>query len=186
MRAVVKEAIIGVQEGEKQGRKKTGPKVGGYNPGAFKPGHDPRRHLRGPIDGRKQKSIEAIASEHAEEAVGALLDIINDPEVNPMARVTAANTLLDRGFGKSVDRQVNISLNEDSGSNAKLLTRDELLRRLSTKYQDEVSEFESKTLEHRTTIDVTPHHECEKGDLEGAQTEDTPPAFSEARDENVE
>ena len=38
--------------------------------------------------------------ERTPEAVDALMDIIKDPEVNPIARVQGISLILDRGLGK--------------------------------------------------------------------------------------
>jgi hypothetical protein len=92
--------------------------------------------MNGPIDGQRQKSIEALASEHAQLAVGALVDVLSDEDQPAMARVQAAEKLLDRGFGKAVDRSVQISLNDQDNKPGKLLTRDELLAKLSQRFTE--------------------------------------------------
>ena len=182
MRAVVKDATIRVQEAESKERGKPGPKVGGFNPDAFQPGHDPRRHLRGPLDGAKQKTIEHIASQHAQEAVDALLDVLSDQTVNAMARVTAANTLLDRAFGKAVDRQVSLSLN-DQGSKGPAMTRDELLAHLSSKAMQELTQADIVAEQPQSNQSLT-----DSGSIPilGTDTQDTPHPFSETNDDNVD
>jgi hypothetical protein len=47
------------------------------------------------------RSVEAAAREHTEAAIKTLAEIMNDTEQAPAARVTAASTLLDRGWGKA-------------------------------------------------------------------------------------
>ena len=47
---------------------------------------------------REQINREAL--EMLPEAMDALRDIINDPDVNPIARVQAVALLMDRGLGK--------------------------------------------------------------------------------------
>tara|TARA_B100000700_G_scaffold311784_2_gene394498 strand:+ start:1691 stop:1948 length:258 start_codon:yes stop_codon:yes gene_type:complete len=44
--------------------------------------------------------VRELARQHAKRAIGALLDITDDKEAPHAARVSAANSLLDRGFGK--------------------------------------------------------------------------------------
>ena len=44
--------------------------------------------------------VKALAREHTAEAVQTLVSIMNDPQCAPAARVSAANALLDRGYGK--------------------------------------------------------------------------------------
>ena len=42
----------------------------------------------------------ALARTYSEDAIAALVSIVNDPKANPSARISAANSLLDRGHGK--------------------------------------------------------------------------------------
>jgi Family of unknown function (DUF5681) len=44
--------------------------------------------------------IRELAREHTGEAVETLMSIMTDPKAAPAARVSAANALLDRGYGK--------------------------------------------------------------------------------------
>ena len=46
--------------------------------------------------------IRSLARAHTEEAVRTLVGIMNQTEAAPAARVAAANSLLDRGWGKAV------------------------------------------------------------------------------------
>ena len=46
--------------------------------------------------------IRSLARSHTESALKVLAGIMNEPEAPPAARVAAANSLLDRGWGKSV------------------------------------------------------------------------------------
>ncbi|MCL2658064.1 MAG: hypothetical protein FWD62_11745 [Betaproteobacteria bacterium] len=46
------------------------------------------------------REIKALASPHGPGAVAVLADIMNDESAPPAARISAANALLDRGFGK--------------------------------------------------------------------------------------
>ena len=142
MREAVKDAIIGLQASsdekntrlpEAQGKRGLWP--GHPNPGSFVKGADPRRG-DGSIAKAKKMSIEALAGEHAELAVGALVDVLSDASQPALARVTAAEKLLDRGFGRSVDRTVAISLNDQGNKPTKQLTRDEILAKLSQRFTE--------------------------------------------------
>lgn len=57
-----------------------------------------------PNSGRKPGKVTAplreIARKHAEKAVKALVDILDDEDAPAAARVSAANSILDRGYGK--------------------------------------------------------------------------------------
>lgn len=44
--------------------------------------------------------IRSLARSHTEAAINALLSVMNQPESPPAARVSAANSILDRGWGK--------------------------------------------------------------------------------------
>lgn len=44
--------------------------------------------------------VKALAQNHGETAILTLAEIATDPEQPSAARVTAANSLLDRGYGK--------------------------------------------------------------------------------------
>lgn len=71
--------------------------------------------------GRKQGSINKVklelreaAREHSQAALETLVGIMNDHEAPHAARISAANSLLDRGHGKptqslDVDHTANIS-----------------------------------------------------------------------------
>ena len=49
---------------------------------------------------RRDENLAALARMHTEDAIAALVSIANDPKVNPSARISAANSLLDRGHGR--------------------------------------------------------------------------------------
>ena len=45
--------------------------------------------------------VRMVAKEWTRDAIATLAEIMNDKAANPSARVTAAQSLLDRGWGKS-------------------------------------------------------------------------------------
>lgn len=45
--------------------------------------------------------IRSLARGHTEAAINTLVGIMNQPEAQPAARVAAANSILDRGWGKA-------------------------------------------------------------------------------------
>ena len=49
---------------------------------------------------RRDENLAALARMHTEDAIAALVSITTDPKVNPSARISAANSLLDRGHGR--------------------------------------------------------------------------------------
>ena len=104
--------------------------------GHFKKGHDPRRHVTGPYMQKKRISIEMVCQEKAEKALETLMKVIEDDDAPAKDRVNAANSLLDRAFGKSVDR-VQVAQIKDGGGSGAVLTRDELMLRLTQRYQGE-------------------------------------------------
>ena len=48
-----------------------------------------------------QKSLQNFARTHAQAAIQTLVDIMHDASATPAARMSAAQSILDRGFGKS-------------------------------------------------------------------------------------
>ena len=103
--------------------------------GHFSKGHDPRRHVTGPYMHRKKISIESVCQEKAEKALAVLMKVIEDDGAPAKDRVNAANSLLDRAFGKSVDRVQVAQIKDGNGSGA-VLTRDELMLRLTQRYTE--------------------------------------------------
>lgn len=51
-----------------------------------------------------KKDVKAAARDYSAEALQTLIDIMRNPEVQPQIRVTAANSILDRGHGKPVNQ----------------------------------------------------------------------------------
>ena len=49
---------------------------------------------------KRDENLAALARMHTVDAIAVLVSIANDPKVNPSARISAANSLLDRGHGK--------------------------------------------------------------------------------------
>jgi hypothetical protein len=49
--------------------------------------------------------VKELARAHTGEAIKTLVSIMTDPKSTPAARVSAANALLDRGYGKPPQHQ---------------------------------------------------------------------------------
>jgi hypothetical protein len=49
---------------------------------------------------KRDEDLAALARAHTEDAIAALVGIVTDPKANPSARISAANSLLDRGHGR--------------------------------------------------------------------------------------
>jgi hypothetical protein len=49
--------------------------------------------------------VKELAREHTAEAIHTLVSIMSHPKAAPAARVSAANALLDRGYGKPPQHQ---------------------------------------------------------------------------------
>lgn len=74
----------------------------------------------------KNKALEDIARNHAEEAVATLVDLLRTGSDG--AKRAAAEALLDRAFGKPIDRQAVLQLGGNSQGDAEALTKAQLLR----------------------------------------------------------
>ena len=49
---------------------------------------------------KRDENLAELTRMHTEDAIAVLVSIANDPKVNPSARISAANSLLDRGHGR--------------------------------------------------------------------------------------
>lgn len=49
---------------------------------------------------KKLATLTALAQEHTNDALAALVEVMNDRAAAPSARVSAAQAILDRGWGK--------------------------------------------------------------------------------------
>ena len=76
---------------------KDGSKRGGKRPGAGRP-----PGAVDPVKAAHKKTLEELAREHTDVAIQTLIDVCTGLLMPPAARVTAANSLLDRGYGKPV------------------------------------------------------------------------------------
>ena len=77
---------------------------GGPRPGAGRPKGVPNKATA---------SVRDAAQAYTEEALKTLVEVMNDKEQPGPARVSAANAILDRGYGKpkqEVDAQIDASL----------------------------------------------------------------------------
>ena len=60
--------------------------------------------------------MEELCKQHAEGAVAYLAELLADPKANAKERIVAASELLDRGYGKSVDRVAIQQVGQAQGS----------------------------------------------------------------------
>ena len=60
--------------------------------------------------------MEELCKQHAEDAVAYLANLLQDTEANPKERLVAAGELLDRGYGKAVDRVAIQQVGQAQGS----------------------------------------------------------------------
>lgn len=63
-------------------------------------GRRPGSGRKAGIPNKSTKALKEIAGEYTEAAVKTLVEVMEDPEAPPAARVAAADKLLDRGHGK--------------------------------------------------------------------------------------
>jgi len=96
-------------------KKKTGPRVGQPHSGQFK-SIDSRRYIPDGAKGKVRKAVEELCKQHAEDAVAYLANLLQDSDANPKERLVAAGELLDRGYGKAVDRVAIQQVGQAQGS----------------------------------------------------------------------
>ena len=118
-----------------------GCKPGQKHSGHFSKGFDPRRNLKGQYLLRERATVEDKFRQHSQKALDALLSVLEDSESPAKDVVNAANSLLDRAYGKAVDRVQVATLGNDVGNTASL-TRDELMARLTQQYTHPVNDLE--------------------------------------------
>lgn len=58
---------------------------------------------------KKLESLTALAQEHTDDALAALVEVMNNRAAAPSARVSAAQAVLDRGWGKPLQAVAEIS-----------------------------------------------------------------------------
>lgn len=78
-------AVSKVETNRKTGRKPGTPKTGGRQKG---------------VVNKATASIKEVARQYTDEAIRTLAEVMADKEQPAPARVSAANALLDRGYGK--------------------------------------------------------------------------------------
>jgi len=83
-----------------------------------KPGRPKGTRNSGPLE-----DVKVLARQHGREALETLATIMKDLTVPAAARVAAANSLLDRGYGKALQP------NEHSGPGGKPVTFEFVVRR---------------------------------------------------------
>lgn len=55
--------------------------------------------------------IKELAQQYTDEAIKTLIDIAKNPKANDSARVQAANSILDRAYGKPAQHIENLNMN---------------------------------------------------------------------------
>ena len=99
------------------------------NSTSFKKGFDPRRfkaHNYGVTE--FYAKVGEIMRAEALDSLKYLIDTRDDPKAHPKLRQAAAIEILNRGFGKPVDRTVITTLDMGSSVDPVLLSDDELIK----------------------------------------------------------
>jgi hypothetical protein len=79
------------------------------------------------------RAIEELCKEHAGLAVACLAGLISDPEQDGEVRRKASNDILDRAYGKAVDRIAIAQVGGDQARDARLLSTEDIIRMLTPK-----------------------------------------------------
>lgn len=72
------------------------------------------------------EEVKTLARDHAEDAIAALAEVMNDSDEKGAARVAAARALLDRGFGapeRRVSQEVNVNVYDQRQAHFEALRR---------------------------------------------------------------
>ena len=88
------------------------------------------------------QAIEDMAKEHAKAAMDTLAEIAADKDAPSRDRIKAAAEILDRGFGRSVERTVIANLSDAGGSDYSHMTTRELLLLHASKLLSDPSKAE--------------------------------------------
>lgn len=92
---------------------------GGARSGAGRPKGTPNKLTKA-----KKQTLTEMAGQYTESALATLAGIMQDTDAPAAARVTAANSLLDRGHGKPVQSVVNEGDGEAQPLNITIGVRD--------------------------------------------------------------
>ena len=109
-------------------RGRRGLKPGQKHSGSFKAGFDERRFVPSEARVKIRKTVEELCKQHAEDAVAYLAGLVNDPNAPEKERRAASSELLDRAFGRPVDRVAIANVGVNHGSDVTQLSNEELLR----------------------------------------------------------
>lgn len=70
-----------------------------------------------------QKDLQDAAREHSHTALKVLVDIVKSPKMNPIARVKAADLIIERGYGKAIQINGNINMDVENVDDSELVIR---------------------------------------------------------------
>lgn len=85
--------------------RRRGLKPGQTHSGSFKKGHDPRRNLNGPRMTKARRDFMEMCKDHSDEALGVLIQAMQDESASWRDRMSAANTLIEHAHGRPVSRK---------------------------------------------------------------------------------
>jgi len=120
--------------------------------GPFRAGFDPRRNNPVITKRRITKAIEEMCREHSELAVSFIAGLIADTEADDAVRLKAAETMLDRAYGKAVDRVAIKQVGGDANADARLLTTDQIIALLTP-----------------AALESTPQESCQQTFIDGCE-----------------
>ena len=120
--------------------------------GPFRAGYDPRRNNPVITKRRITKAIEEMCREHSELAVSFIAGLIADTEADDAVRLKAAETMLDRAYGKAVDRVAIKQVGGDANADARLLTTDQIIALLTP-----------------AALESTPQESCQQTFIDGCE-----------------
>jgi HEAT repeat protein len=99
------------------------------------------------------KTADSLARQHTERAIDTLVEVMDDPFAENRERITAANSLLDRGHGKPNQAIIAIPGNRQVAALLATKSDDELMALLQAYRLPRLAPIDATFTEHEPLLD---------------------------------
>jgi hypothetical protein len=99
------------------------------------------------------KTADSLARQHTEQAIETLVEVMADPFAENRERLTAANSLLDRGHGKPNQAIIAIPGNRQVAALLATKSDDELMALLQAHQLPRLAPIDAVFTEHEPLLD---------------------------------